>query len=488
MGRTLSTLDSQVDGPLSPARARQVAWIVAATFFMEMLDGSIVVTALPAIAREFGTDTMTAALSVTVYLAAMVAGIPLSGWLAQRLGAREVFAGAVGAFAIASLACGVSPTYETFVVARIVQGVSAAFMSPVGRLVVLRETPRHRIIEGIALITWPGLIAPILGPPLGGLISTHASWRWIFLINVPLGLVALAFVLRRFPRRAVDARHHPFDLAGFVWTGLATTLLVLGLTWLGEGHHGLPLTLTLIACGAACVVGAVRHARRVPAPLLDLDAVRVRTFEVATVTAGFVSRVAINATPFLLPLMFQVGFGMDAVQAGVLLIFYMGGNLAMKGITTPLLRRFGFRSVMLTNGALCAASILACSLLRADTALPVTAALLVVAGMTRSLNFTAVATLAFADIGDAQRPGATALATLLQQLAMALGVAFGASVIGLSRALRGAASAAEADFIHAWLVVGVMMLGAVALMLRLAPDAGDSVARAGKTASRGAGK
>ena len=308
-----------------------------------------------------------------------------------------------------------------------------------------RETPRHRIIEAIGTITWPALIGPVIGPPLGGLITTQASWRWIFLLNVPLGLIGLLLILRLFPRRAAQ---HPgrFDLPGFLLTGTALAGLIQGLSRLGEGHGGQTLTATLLAVGGAAAAAAVWHARRSAKPMLDLRAMAVPTFRVSVASAGMLSRLAISASPFLLPLMFQTAFGMDTLQAGSMVLVYMLGNLAMKSVTTPILKRFGFRRVLVANGALCTACLLACAFLAPGQAVVAVGTLLLATGMTRSMNFTAINTLAFADVPDSQRAGASALLTMLTLVSMALGVALAASALGLSQSLRGAPALALADF------------------------------------------
>ncbi|RZA15712.1 MAG: MFS transporter, partial [Lysobacteraceae bacterium] len=256
---------------------------------METLDASVIATALPVIAADFNVTVVGVSLSVTAYLVAMAIFVPAAGWCADRFGARRVFAAAVGLFTLASLLCGLAPSLWTLVAARVLQGAAAAFMSPVGRIVVLRETPRARLIESMAMITWPGLIGPVIGPPLGGLIVTYVSWRWIFLLNVPIGLLGMWLILRYLPRdRAVLRR--PFDFKGFVLTAVALAALIQGLTHLGERQDGRLAGLAMVVVGLVCGVVSVRHALRAAAPMLDLRAARVRTFRLVTLTAGFAAR------------------------------------------------------------------------------------------------------------------------------------------------------------------------------------------------------
>jgi len=458
--------------------SRTIALTVAAAFFMETLDASIITVALPSIGAGFGSTALGASASVTSYLVALAVFVPAAGWCGERFGARRVFASAIGMFTLASLLCGLAPSLGLLIAARILQGTAAAFMSPVGRFVVLRETPRGRIIEAISTITWPGLIAPVMGPALGGLIVSHASWRWIFLLNVPLGLAGVWLVLRHIPHRAPTTRTR-FDTIGFLLTALALAALVEGLARLGGLDGWSPWPLALVGIGLLAAVGSVRHARRSAAPMLDLRAVAVPSFALAVVSFGFASRVAINASPVLLPLMFQLGFGYSPEHAGVMVLVYMAGNLLMKSVTTPALRRFGFRRVLTTNGVLCAASLLGCGLLAPGNPAPLIYAVLLIAGMTRSMNFTGITTLAFADIGAEQRSGANALATMLQQVAMSMGVAFAAFSLSVSQTLRGASALQLADFRYAWFALGALMALAAAGSLKLDRNAGLAISGRG---------
>ena len=443
---------------------------------METLDSTIITTALPAIAQSLGESTLQLTASVTVYLVAMTVFVPTAGWASERFGARNVFAAAVAVFTLASLLCGASPTYWTFLGSRLLQGTAAAFMSPVGRLIVLREAPKHHIIRAIGLIVWPGLIGPVVGPPLGGFIATYATWRWIFFINVPIGLLGVWLVLRFVPRHARTERVR-FDRLGFLLCAVALATLIYGLSLFAEGEARWPLGGVFVAAGVLCGIAAVAHARRHPAPLLDLAATAIPTFSLSTLTAGLAARVAISMTPYLLPLMFQIGFGLSPFEAGLMLLVYMAGNLSMKSMTTPILHRFGFRDVIRVNGTLCALSIFACGLLSPATAKPFVYALLFVAGMTRSMNFTSMSTLAFADVPSELRAGATTLAAMLQQAGSAFGVAAAALALGASQAARAGTELTAGDFRNALFVAGALMALATLWSLRLSADAGAELAR-----------
>ena len=453
--------------------ARRVALIVAAAFFMQNLDGAIINTSLPQMAHAFSVRPADLNIGITAYILSVAAFVPLSGWIADRLGSKRVFAGAIVVFTLASLACGLSHGLWQFTAARAVQGLGGALMTPVGRMVVLRNAEKADLLAATALITWPALIAPVVGPVLGGFITTYISWRWNFLLNAPLGAVGVGLVLVFVPDTR-DAGRSRFDARGFVFTSAALIALLAGLQGFVQGR-GLGLATAATFAGLLFGALAVRHLRSKDQPLLELSPLKVPTFAITTLGAGNIFRLTISATPFLLPLMFQVAFGLSALTAGLYVLAYFGGNLLMKTVTTPALRRFGFRNVLIANGALAGLAILACGLLAPATPTAIVIVVLLVAGLTRSMQFTALATLAFADIEAHQRGSSSTLSSMMQQLSAGLGVAVGAILLNVSQNARHADHLSLADFHVAFAAVGVVAVVASALFLRLKPDAGAEV-------------
>lgn len=456
---------------LSPA-----ALLVAGAFFMEFLDGTVIATALPDMAKSFGVQAVDLNIGISAYLITLAVLIPASGWIADRFGARNVFALALAIFTLASVFCGLSTTVDQFVAMRVLQGMGGALMVPVGRLAVLRTTPKHQLITAIATLTWPALVAPIIGPPLGGFITSYADWRWIFFINVPLGIVAIILALRVIPDLHEDTRR-PFDLPGFVTTTVAMVSLVYAMESLGGQHVNEGLTLLLIAVGAGTMAYALRHFKRAQWPMIRLDAMQVPTFRV-TMYGGSLFRASISAVPFLLPLMFQVGFGMDAFHSGLLVLAVFVGNLTIKPATTPLIRRLGFKKLLLINGALNVLALLACAFLTPQTPVWLIMLILYLGGVFRSIQFTAVSTLAFADVPSAQMSYANTLFSTATQLAVGLGITLGAIGIRIGEKISTAAGLSAIpgiSFRLAFAVIAVICLVGMFDTLRLTKDAGSAV-------------
>jgi EmrB/QacA subfamily drug resistance transporter len=452
-----------------------IALLVAGAFFMENLDGTVIATAMPQMARSFGASPVDLNIGMTAYLLALAVFIPMSGWLADRFGARPVFASAIGLFTASSVLCGLSNGLWAFTAARILQGLGGAMMVPVGRLVVLRTTAKEDLLRSIAYITWPGLAAPILGPPVGGFITTYASWRWIFLLNVPLGFLGVVLALWLIPSSR-SSQKRPFDWIGFMLTSAACVTLMSGLDLIGRHQINWLTTGLLLVCSLAIAAFAVSHVRRHPHPLIDLSSLRVPTFAV-TIWGGSLFRIAIGATPFLLPLMFQTGFGMNAFTSGLLVLAVFAGNLLMKPATTPVLRRFGFRTVLIANGLLAAVTILACALFTSSTPKAIIVAVLFAGGLFRSMQFTSLNTLGFADIHRSHLSDASTLSSMVQQMTIGMGIAVGAIVLRLAGALHStnANLLAADDFRIAFLLVGVIALVSVIDSFSLPSNAGAEV-------------
>ncbi|ANT52653.1 DHA2 family efflux MFS transporter permease subunit [Mesorhizobium amorphae] len=454
--------------------SRRVALIVAIAFFMQLLDSTIISTSLPQMGASFGVPAVAMSIGITVYMLTMAVFVPLSGWLADRFGARNIFLAAIALFTLASIACGFSENLTEFVAARAVQGLGSALMTPVGRILVLRNASKSELLNATALITWPALFAPVVGPVLGGFITTALSWHWNFFINIPLGLAGLVLVARFVPGDR-EAEPKPLDWPGFFLTSAGLACLLYGLERIAHAEDGVLPTVMLLALGSLIGWLAVRHLLRTPHPLLDLSSFKVLTFALSTLSAGTIFRVAINATPFLLPLLFQVGFGLSPIDAGMMILAYFLGNLGMKAVTTPTLRRFGFRSVMVVNGVVASLSIIGCAAISPQTPQALVVALMLIAGLSRSMQFTALNTLAFADIAATQRSSAATLSSMLQQVAMLFGVAVAAAILNLSQIARGQPALDLVDFRIAFLVIGVIGLAAAFRFLALPRSAGAEV-------------
>ncbi|MDR3398193.1 MAG: MFS transporter [Pandoraea sp.] len=454
--------------------------LVASTFFMENLDATIITTSLPAMAHDFGVAPSQLSIGLSAYLVALAAFIPASGWLADRLGPRRVFPAAIALFTLASVLCAMSTSLDMFTLFRVLQGLAGAMMVPVGRLIVLRNTPKPALVRAIATITWPGLAAPVLGPALGGFISSTWSWHWIFLINVPLGIAAFAAAL--WLVKPSPGQRKPFDLPGFIASGVGASLLMFGVELASRTPADWPLVIGCLAIGLGAMVWSIRHFLRAPHPLINLGALRVQTFAV-TVWGGSLFRIAIGSAPFLLPLMFQLAFGMSAVTSGLLMLALFAGNLGIKPATTPIMRRFGFRGVLLGNGVLVAVGFALCALLTATTPLWLIALVLLFGGICRSVQFTTLATMGFADVPPDDMGGAATLFSALQQMTSGLGIALGALVLKVTE-VAGATPFGATSFRWTFVVMGGIALLALIDGLRLPADAGAHVSGHSPSAAR----
>ncbi|MFN3657896.1 MAG: MFS transporter [Pseudolabrys sp.] len=467
-------------------RDRIVPLIIAVALFMENMDSTVIATSLPAIAADIGTNPLALKLAVTSYLLSLAIFIPASGWTADRFGARTVFSAAIGVFVVGSIGCALSGSLTDFVIARIVQGMGGAMMTPVGRMVMVRTISKRELVSAMAWVTTPALIGPVIGPPVGGFITTYATWHWIFIINVPIGLVGIVLASRYIEDVRAE-QHERFDVVGMVLAGLGIAGIAFGLSILGLNFLPWYVVVVLVAGGALFMTAYILHARRTPSPALDLTLFRLPTFY-ASVVGGFFFRLGIGALPFLLPLLLQVGFGMSPFQSGLITFASAIGAISMKMAATRILRRFGFRNVLLYNALISAAFLAACAAFTEATPVWIMLALLLVGGFFRSLEFTSINTIAYAEVETARVSRATALVSVGQQLAISAGVAFGALAVETSVHLRGDGTLAAADFPPAFLAVAAISALSALMFFRLSPDAGAEMANRAPAASAQAEK
>jgi EmrB/QacA subfamily drug resistance transporter len=459
-----------------PARkAMVIASIVSCAFFMEALDSTVIVTALPQMARSFGESSVRLSLGISVYMLTLAVVIPASGWVADRFGARRVFSSAIVLFIAASMLCGASNSFWEFIAARILQAVGASMMSPVGRILVLRMTEKAHLVRIMNFISVPGLIGPVLGPPLGGFLTTYASWRWIFYLNVPIGIVGITMAAL-YIRDIGQVPRRPFDLAGFLLNGMTMASLMFGLDVIAGPGSNWRLGGLMIIGGLMLGFFAGRHALSVEHPLVDLRALKVKTYAVVN-SGGSMFRMSMSAPTFLLPLFFQLGLGMTAFASGMLILAHAAGDLGIKVVTTQTLRRFGFRTVLIGSASAFAAFVIACTLFTPTTPAIVILALLFVGGAVRSLQMTSLGSLQFSDIPPGEITGASTLSGVNQQLMRSFGIALAAVVLNVAIAFRGGQPGITTliDFRVAFLATAAVALGSVLWYLPLERNVGDHV-------------
>ena len=453
-------------------RHRRTALLIAGCFFMEMLDGTIVSTAAPQIGASLDTTAASIGLVITAYLLTVATLIPLSGWLTARFGARRILLGAIALFTLASLACAASGSLGELVAMRVLQGVGGAMMVPVGRMAVLGPAEKPDIPRLMAYIVWPGLVAPVLAPLLGGLITTYANWHWLFLINAPLGAAAFATAWRLVsdgPRQSPP----PLDWAGVLLScaGLA------GLTWAAHlcSESPTPWAVTggLAALSVLALAAAARHLLRTAHPLVNLRILATPSVR-ASVAGGSLLWTVVSAVPFLLPLLFQEVFGWSAVKSGAVVLFVFVGNIGIKPATTGLLNRYGLRWLLLAGGLVLAATMAGCAFLTASTPVLLIALLLTVSGAARSVGLTGYSVLAISETPPERMNDANTLSATLTQTAAGLGVAVASVALRAGAAVSGDQGTAYGI---AFGVLAVIALLAAADAARLHPATGDAVRR-----------
>jgi EmrB/QacA subfamily drug resistance transporter len=464
--------------PDSMNKQRLIPLIVATALFMENMDSTVIATSLPAIAADIGTSPLTLKLAITSYLLSLAVFIPASGWTADRFGARMVFAIAIGVFMLGSIGCALSTSVTDFVIARILQGLGGAMMTPVGRLVLLRSVAKSTLVNAMAWVTVPALIGPVIGPPLGGFITTFFSWHWIFLINIPIGLLGIFLALKYIdPIRSEDPEK--FDLYGLVLAGIGLAGIAFGLSVAGLNLLPWTVIAALVGIGSISMTLYMMHARRTGSPVLDFSMLRLPTLR-ASIIGGFMFRLGVGALPFLLPLLMQVGFGLSPFQSGMVTFASAVGAMGMKTLAARIIRTFGFRNMMTINAVVSSVFLAACALFTVTTPLLLIFIILVVGGFFRSLQFTAINTVAYAEVSPAQMSRATTLVSVNQQLAVSAGVAVGAFSVETTLALHHATELSAGVFAPAFIVVSVISAASAYFFWQMPDDAGHEIS--GRTA------
>lgn len=470
-GAIAQTAEIEGDTPRG-ANYRTVAVIIACAMFMENLDATVLATALPTMARDFGVKAPEMSVTLTSYLLALAVFIPASGAAADRFGAKNVFRAAIALFIAASLACGLSPNLEGMTVARFVQGIGGAMMMPVGRLVLLRSVAKRDMVSAMSWLIMPALIGPIVGPPVGGFIVTYLDWRWIFWLNLPIGVIGILLV-SRFIADVREPLTYAFDRGGFALSAMALGCLLAGFEMASRSGSG-GFAAALIGVGMVTGALYLRHARRVDHPVLDTSLMAISTFRLSVI-GGSLARITQGAQPFLLPLMMQLAFGLSAAESGTMTLATALGSFAMKGIAPRLLRRFGFRSSLIWMGLLGTGAYAACGLFRPEWPLPAVFAVMLVSGFLMSFQFTAYNTIAYDEIGKERMSAATSFYATFQQLMLSLGICMGATALHVSMTVREHVRPEFSDFSTAFWAITLISMLAVFVNMRFDEKAGAEI-------------
>jgi EmrB/QacA subfamily drug resistance transporter len=458
---------------LTLSRQSLLPLVVACAMFMQNLDSTVIATALPTIARSLDESPLRLNVAITCYLLSLAVFIPISGWVADRFGARRVFTGAIVVFTLGSIACGASNSLAALVASRILQGMGGALMVPVGRLVLVRTVAKSDLVRAMSFVSVPALIGPVMGPPVGGLIVTYASWRWIFFINIPIGVLGIILV-NLLVGDLKETGRRPFDLSGFALTGIGLASLALGFENVARGALPNIAVAALLAIGACCIALYVRHARRADHPIIDLALLRIPTYAAAA-AGGFLFRMGLGALPFLLPLMLQVGFGLSALHSGLLTFASAAGAMLMKTSAVRILRLLGFRVVLVADALISAGFLVGYSMFRPSTPHLVIFLALLVGGFFRSLQMTSINTLGYADVPPGMLSRATSFSSMAQQLSQTAGIATAALLLHLVLSARGGSALAAGDFYPVFVGVAAISLFSVPFFLKMSPDAGAEV-------------
>ena len=452
---------------------RIIPFTLAFALFMEQMDSTVIATALPTIAYDIGTSPIALKLALTAYLVSVAIFIPLSGWMADRFGAKRIFLIAIGVFMFGSLACAGAWSLPSFVGARFLQGMGGSMMTPIARLILVRGTEKSALINAMAWLTIPALLGPVIGPPLGGFITTYASWHWIFLINIPIGIAGIAATLRFLPE-IVSSHPGTLDFTGFLLAGIAASGVIFGLSVISLPALPPVVGFTAVGLGMASGLMYVFHTKRTVDPILRLTILQQPVYR-ATVLAGSLFRIGNGALPFLLPLMLQLGFGLSPFRSGMITFITAAGAIAMKFGVQKMFARFGFKAGLLGAGVITSLLILAVSFIHRDTPLIFLYAILLAMGFTRSLFFTGLNALSFSEITATDMSHATAFNAASQQLSIAAGVALAGGVLEAMAEANGG-QLTQGAFDLAFVAVSVATAFALLPLFFLGKDAGNEMA------------
>jgi EmrB/QacA subfamily drug resistance transporter len=455
--------------------------IVGCAQFMHQFDGSVIATALPSMAVSLHDDPLRLNLAISCYLLALAVFVPISGWMADRFGARQIFMLAIVIFTTSSIFCGISHSLLELVAARTVQGLGGAMMTPVGRVIVAKTVPRAELVKAMNYITIPGVLAPVLGPSVGGFIVSYFSWPWIFFVNVPIG-VAGVLLVRAYVPDLVREEVPRLDALGFVLAAFSLASLVFSFESLGRGLLPTWLVLTLLAVGICCGVLYVRHARRIENPIIDLKLMRFQTFA-ASITGGSLFYITTSSVVFLLAMLFQLCFGLSAFQAGLVLLGVAAGSVLSRFAFRPVLKTFGFRRMLILNGLVTGAYLISVSFFRESTPYALMLCFLFVGGLSRSMQYSSVQSLSYAETPRSLMSRATSFSAMTQQFSQSFGVGLTALVVHFSLVLHARSHVTFDDLKYGFWTIGASSLLSLIIFQRLPKTAGAALEGRGRGAA-----
>ena len=447
--------------------------IVGCAQFMHQFDGSVIATALPSMAATMHEDPLRLNLAISCYLLALAVFVPVSGWMADRFGARRIFMLAISIFTVSSMACGVSHSLIELVISRTVQGLGGAMMTPVGRVIVAKSVPRSDLVKAMNYITIPGVLAPVLGPSVGGFIVSFFSWPWIFFVNLPIGIAGVLLVWAYVPDLPREEAT-PFDAIGFVLAAFALASLVFGFESLGRGLLPVWSVISLLFAGSVSGLLYVVHARRVNNPIIDLTLMRFQSFN-ASIVGGALFYVGTSAIVFLLAVLFQLGFGLSAFQAGLITLGVAAGSVTSRFAFRPILKTFGFRRMLILNAIVTGSYLIICGFFRVATPYALMIVVLYIGGLSRSMQYSSIQSLSYAEMPRSVMSRATSFLAMMQQFAQSFGVGLTALVVHLGVVHHGHASVKIDDLQYGFWTIGLCSLLSLIVFVRLPQSAGASL-------------